>query len=80
MPGVKGNIHTGATPPWLREDSCDDDASGSKPTVIGPSLEDFILHSMYMHVYCVCCIVSIGNALVSQLQTAWSGTVATKFQ
>lgn len=49
-----GNVHTGATPPWLREDTGPDvdNAEGSSApsntvaATIGPSLEDFILHSM----------------------------------
>lgn len=40
---MRGNVHTGATPPWLREE---DSVTGvSKPPLIGPSLEEFILHS-----------------------------------
>lgn len=46
VPGVTGNVHTGAIPPWLRGDTYDGDAAAA--TVIGPSQEDFILHSMYM--------------------------------
>lgn len=38
--GVRGNVHTGATPPWLRGD----DAGPSAPSVIGPSVDEFILH------------------------------------
>lgn len=35
----EGNVHTGATPPWLKEDEEEKEAS-----VIGPSLDAFLLH------------------------------------
>ncbi|XP_031558968.1 coiled-coil domain-containing protein 84-like [Actinia tenebrosa] len=38
----EGNIYSGATPPWLRDD--DDDNDDKKETCIGPSLEDFQKH------------------------------------
>lgn len=37
----EGNIHTGATPPWLRDDNDDDDDATSSKAVIGPSFEAF---------------------------------------
>lgn len=37
----EGNIHTGATPPWLRDDDNDDDDATSSKAVIGPSFEAF---------------------------------------
>lgn len=42
----EGNIHSGATPPWLKED--EEDAAGSNevvPVMIGPSEVDFLRHS-----------------------------------
>ena len=36
----EGNVHTGATPPWLKEDEEEKEA-----LVIGPSLDAFLLHS-----------------------------------
>ena len=42
----EGNVHSGATPPWLREEDSDDDTS---TTPIGPSLDDFLKHSMLPH-------------------------------
>lgn len=42
-----GNVHTGATPPWLMDDdSEEDDDTGGAP-VAGPSLEAFLSHSKY---------------------------------
>ena len=41
---MRGNVHTGATPPWLRDDGSND-AGGSMPSLIGPSVDEFILHS-----------------------------------
>lgn len=38
---IRGNIHTGATPPWLRDDDDDDDGQGTSKTPIGPSEDDF---------------------------------------
>ena len=35
----EGNIHTGATPPWLIDDEEDEDNH-----MLGPSLEDFNKH------------------------------------
>lgn len=37
----EGNVHSGATPPWLREDNNEGDA----PAQIGPSEEEFLRHS-----------------------------------
>ena len=37
----RGNVHTGATPPWLREDDEDEDGG----LTFGPSEEEFIKHS-----------------------------------
>ena len=47
-----GNVHSGATPPWLREDD-DGDTNGSgaglagtsSTVTFGPSLDEFIKHS-----------------------------------
>ena len=47
-PSTRGNVHTGATPPWLREDDSDDGDSNSASghvSSIGPSVEEFIKHS-----------------------------------
>ena len=52
----QGNVHSGATPPWLMTDSCDDDddgggddvskeAGGAAAVLIGPSEEEFLRHS-----------------------------------
>ena len=47
---VHGNVHTGATPPWLRQDDDDDEDSDvkepdcKKMCVIGPSEEQFKQH------------------------------------
>ena len=43
-----GNVHSGATPPWLRDE--DNDGSGgaagpSSSVTFGPSLDEFIKHS-----------------------------------
>lgn len=49
----EGNVHSGATPPWLRED----DNEGGAPAQIGPSEEEFLRHSngtppwVYSYVY-----------------------------
>ena len=46
-----GNVHSGATPPWLRgdgdEDTVSNDSSGggSSAMTFGPSLDEFIKHS-----------------------------------
>ena len=46
-----GNVHSGATPPWLRGDGDEDTASndssrgGSSAMTFGPSLDKFIKHS-----------------------------------
>ena len=49
-----GNVHSGATPPWLRGDDDDKGTSGSgggglagtsSGTTFGPSLDEFIKHS-----------------------------------
>ena len=46
-----GNIHSGATPPWLRGDGDEDTASSSvsggdsSAVTFGPSLDEFIKHS-----------------------------------
>jgi len=45
VPGVRGNVHTGATPPWLRDDDYDERVPEETSSLIGPSLDDFILHS-----------------------------------
>ena len=47
MNGKLGNVHSGATPPWLRDD---DDDKGTSPSsassvTFGPSLDEFIKHS-----------------------------------
>ncbi|XP_043936873.1 centrosomal AT-AC splicing factor isoform X2 [Protopterus annectens] len=39
----KGNVHTGATPPWLIDDDDDDEESGNMHE-IGPSYEEFAKH------------------------------------
>lgn len=47
-----GNVHSGATPPWLREDD-DGNTNGSgagsagtsSTVTFGPSLDEFIKHS-----------------------------------
>lgn len=48
----EGNIHTGATPPWLREDDDEEDDSEktkkSDGLEIGPSLQDFKKHAERM--------------------------------
>ncbi|KAM3921243.1 centrosomal AT-AC splicing factor [Leptodactylus fuscus] len=41
----KGNVHTGALPPWMLPD--DEDDAGS-PQNIGPSIEDFLKHKEKM--------------------------------
>ncbi|EDO39365.1 predicted protein [Nematostella vectensis] len=41
LPGVKGNVHTGATPPWLRDDDNDQSLPNDAGPQIGPSLEAF---------------------------------------
>lgn len=38
----RGNVHTGATPPWLRDDEDEADVDGVN---VGPSEEEFIKHS-----------------------------------
>ena len=38
-----GNIHTGATPPWLRDE--DEEEEVAEGVAIGPSLEEFLKHS-----------------------------------
>lgn len=48
VPGVRGNVHTGATPPWLRDEEEEDHP---KDSYIGPSLDDFILHSKHCNIY-----------------------------
>ena len=55
MDASVGNVHSGATPPWLREDDDNDrgtSASGensastsSSSVTFGPSLDEFIKHS-----------------------------------
>ena len=52
MNGKLGNVHSGATPPWLRGD---DDDKGTSPSsassvTFGPSLDEFIKHSKLVHV------------------------------
>lgn len=49
--GLKGNIHTGAVPPWIRDDDEDDDDDDSErgaeegsSLVIGPTEDDFKKH------------------------------------
>ena len=46
----EGNVHSGATPPWLKEDDSDDiimrEGRGAG-IMIGPSEEEFLHHSMY---------------------------------
>ena len=37
-----GNVHTGATPPWLMDDDSEEDDGA---VVAGPSLEAFLSHS-----------------------------------
>ena len=39
--GGEGNVHTGATPPWLKQDEEEEDEAPP----IGPSLDAFLLHS-----------------------------------
>ena len=41
----EGNIHSGATPPWLRDNNDDGCHKGSAPILIGPSEEEFLHHS-----------------------------------
>ena len=43
--GHQGNIHSGATPPWLRDDEGTSSNTMSSMT-FGPSLEEFTKHSM----------------------------------
>ncbi|XP_065184932.1 centrosomal AT-AC splicing factor-like isoform X2 [Sycon ciliatum] len=46
--GLKGNVHTGATPPWLLPDNLDSSSAAgdaAQATAIGPSLEDFQQHA-----------------------------------
>lgn len=58
----EGNVHSGATPPWLRED----DNEGGAPAQIGPSEEEFLRHSngtppsIYMYMYTTN-IVTLGH-------------------
>ena len=45
-----GNVHSGATPPWLRGDGNEDTVSSSSggdssAVTFGPSLNEFIKHS-----------------------------------
>ena len=44
-----GNVHSGATPPWLRGDEDTASGSGSRgdssAVTFGPSLDEFIKHS-----------------------------------
>ena len=39
----EGNVHSGATPPWLKDD--DDALEEGVPVLIGPSEEEFLMHS-----------------------------------
>ena len=41
----EGNVHSGATPPWLQEDS----VSGEDHTPIGPPIEAFLKHSKHAY-------------------------------
>lgn len=45
----EGNVHSGATPPWLREDNNE----GGAPTQIGPSEEEFLRHSKWLSSVCL---------------------------
>ena len=48
---IRGNIHTGAIPPWLRDD--DDDGQGVSKTPIGPSEDDFRKWSEWYLLVCL---------------------------
>ena len=52
---VQGNVHTGATPPWLKEDDDEEEAPA-----IGPSLNSFLLHSA-VNVLCAYVVVTCCN-------------------
>ena len=41
----EGNVHSGATPPWMRDDS---GVNESAEASIGPSLDNFLKHSESM--------------------------------
>ena len=40
----RGNVHSGATPPWLMPDSSGDGGRGTS-VLVGPSEEEFLKHS-----------------------------------
>jgi len=40
----EGNVHTGATPPWMRDDDDEDDDVKAEKDVIGPSYDAFKQH------------------------------------
>lgn len=42
----EGNVHSGATPPWLKDD--DDNLEEDVPVLIGPSEEEFLMHSEHI--------------------------------
>lgn len=44
----EGNVHTGATPPWLREDDDDEEGASADNHVIGPSFDAFKKHAERM--------------------------------
>ena len=45
MDGVVGNVHPGATPPWLRDDEEGTPSNSGSAATFGPSLDEFIKHS-----------------------------------
>ena len=41
---ITGNVHSGATPPWMTDDSGDDTSKDADGKVMGPTQEDFDKH------------------------------------
>ena len=43
----EGNVHSGATPPWLQVDNDSEMCEGVAPVQLGPSEEEFLCHSKW---------------------------------